>query len=160
MVKMIPHRIISESVAARDPLIELLSKHKMFDLDAPSNIVQIACELHYVIPKRFSDDPVIALLRKHGLFDFEAEKNAIWLPISLETAKKLGVSPYSSEPLDSYMNVIESLLRQLRDSSIFALAQRGDKDDLRLLEQAVSTYQAKLVEGLKTGRLFVTDPLA
>jgi hypothetical protein len=159
MVKMIPHQIIPKSFA-KHPVIELLSKHKLFDFDEPSNIVEIACELHYVVPKRFADDPVIALLRKHNLFDFEAEKNTIYLPIDRLVAKKLGVSPYSSEPLESYINGIGDVLKRFGNSPTFASAQRGDMDALRQLEQTVSTFQAKIVEGLKTGKLFLTPPLA
>ena len=159
MVKMIPHRIIPQSLAGH-PVIELLSKHKLFDIDAPSNIVEIACERHYVILKRFANDPVVVLLDKHGLFDFEAEKNTIYLPIDLMVAKKLGVSPYSSEPLDSYMNGIGDILKQVRNSPAFASAQGGDKDAVKQLEQFLSTFQAKIVEGLKTGKLFLTHPLA
>jgi hypothetical protein len=161
MVKMIPHRIIPESLAG-DPIIELLRKHKKFDFDDPSNIVQIACELHYIIAKRFADDPLIALLRKHGLFDFEAEKNTVYLPIDLRIAKKLGVSPYSDEPLDSYTDGIESTLKHIRNSRarVFAAAQGGGKDALRELEQTLSAFQAKIAEGLKTGKLFLTPPLA
>jgi hypothetical protein len=142
MVKMIPHRIIPESLA-KDPVIELLSKHKLFDFDAPSNIVQIACELHYVISKRFADDP--ALLTKHGLFDFETEKNTVYLPIDLGVAKTLGVSPHSSEPLDSYTNGIGDMLKHIRNSRAraFASAQGGDKDALRELEQLSAPFKQR-----------------
>jgi hypothetical protein len=54
------------------------------------------------------------------------------------------------------------MLKHIRNSRAraFASAQGGDKDALRELEQTVGTFQAKVVEVLKTGKLFLTPPLA
>jgi hypothetical protein len=161
MVKLVPHYIISKSFA-NHPVIELLSKHGLFDFEESSNIAQIACDLHYVIhviPKHFSDDPVIELLGKHGLFDIDAERNTVYLPVDPMVARQLGISPYSSQPLDSYMKGIGDTLKRFRDSPDFALAQGADKAALKRLEEAVNSFQAKVVDGLATGQVFVATPL-
>ncbi len=154
MAKLIPHHIISKSFA-NHPVIELLRKHKLFDFEESSNIVQIACDLQYVIPKHFSHDPVIQLLSKHGLFDIDAEKNTVWLPVDPMVAAQLGISPYSAQPLESYMKGIGGVLKRFRDSADFALADCGDEAALKRLEEAVTSFQAKVVDGLATGRVFV-----
>jgi hypothetical protein len=154
MVKLVPHHIISKSFA-NHPVIELLRKHKLFDFDEPSNVVQIACDLHYIIPRHFSSDPVIELLSNHGLFDIDAEKNTVYLPVDPMIARQLGISPYSSRPLDSYMKGIGDMLRRFRESPDFALAKGGDKAALKRLEEAVNSFQAKVLDGLATGRVFV-----
>jgi hypothetical protein len=154
MVKMIPHHIISKSFS-NHPVIKLLRKSGLFNFDEPSNIVQIACDLHYVIPKAFVGDPVIELLTKNGLFDFETEKNSVYLPIDRIVAAKLGVSPYTSEPLDSYMNGVSRILIHLRESSDFALAQRHDKAALKRLEQTLASIQEDMAQALTTGKLFI-----
>ena len=158
MVTFISRHIISKSLS-NNPVIELLIKQKLFDFDEPSNIAQIACELHLVIPKNFSDDPVLKLLGKHGLFDFNAEKNTIYLPIHLPVAKLLGMSLYSDRPMDSYLKGISDALKRFRDSSDFALAQTADNFALKRLESAVCQFQAKVAEGLATGRVFIAAPL-
>jgi hypothetical protein len=113
---------------------------------------------HYIIPKSFANHPVIEILSKHGLF--EAENNTLYLPVNPMVAQQLGVSPFSGRPLDSYMNGIGSTLKRFGDSSEFALARNADKAALKRLEGTVNRFQAAIVDGLKTGRLFLTPPLA
>jgi hypothetical protein len=159
MVKLIPHYIIPKS-QANHPLIAALVEKGEFDFEDPSNIVQIACELHNIIPKKFADDPVIVLLSKHGLFEFDSEKNIVYLPIDATVAYKLGMSPYSSEPPDSYLEVIATFLKRARETDGFALARDGDDGALKYVEKIVSDFQLAAADALRTSKLLIAEPIA
>jgi len=157
MAKMIRHKLISEKFA-KNEVIEMLSKHGLFSFDEASNVVEIACDKHYIIPKSLSSDPGLAALVKSGYFDFEAEENSIYLPIDKWQAYCLQKSPFADPPIESYVEGVDRFLKSLHSDNTFALAVGGDDGALKLLQGQILRVQAAIREGLETAQLYAAYP--
>jgi hypothetical protein len=157
MVKMIPHYLISKQFE-KDPVIELLSKHGLFNFDEARNVVEIACDKYYVIPKLFSTDPVLVTLAKFDYFDFEAEENTIYLPIDRWQAHCLQKSPFGDPPIESYLNGVARYLSSLHSTEAHRLAEGGDDVALKDVQDKIARMQKAMREGLATAKLYAAFP--
>ncbi len=102
----------------------------------------------------FVDDPVVKFVIQRGSFDFASAQNTVFLPVSEEAARKLGISAYADRPLDSYLQGIRDAFAIKGNAPAFALAQEGDENAVKRVESAFAELCASM-RGLLRGKLFV-----
>ena len=92
---------------------------------------------------------------EHGAFDFEDEDNIAYLPIDIEAARRLGISPYTERPLESYLDGLKEFLKTGEESPTFKDAQNGDPRAIDWVISNVKSMLAKVKKALLEGELFI-----
>jgi hypothetical protein len=159
MTKLVTYPIVSKAFE-NDPTIDLLIKNGLFNFDDTRNTVELVSSTHYIIPKDFRKDPLIELLIKHDLFDFEAQRNITYLPLDPHAARVLGISSYSGKPIDSYLDGIKHVFKNIRNAREFHLAQSGDVAAIKLLDEEMRNLQESIFNALAHGKVYIAHPVA
>lgn len=159
MVKMVPHRILSDKL--RDhPLIKLLSEKDGFDaIDGSHNWIDISCEQFFIIPRSFADFPVLKLLERRGEFKIEDERNLVYLPTCPVQAAMLNKSCYADPPIPSYCDGLKNTLTHFEKLNDFAQAKKGSKESLDRIVTDIRMIQGYMRQGLENGMLYAAVPV-
>lgn len=114
-------------------------------------------DLFYIVPTGCLSHPLMSLMIENGKFRRDDPRNTIMLPIDHGLAAKLGVSIYSEDPCDAYVEGLIGWLDRIWDSPDGLAARSGNPSAEERIAEATFSVIVTIRAALVNGDLFVVD---